>query len=179
MASVGSPSARCASASPASTRGRSARTTRRSRAMVALSRRASRAAAACPSTRFASPRAAYAAIRDASLSSFSDLEATTAVFQTGSGTPASVLQQRPSELHPGEHLELTRFLRGALRRCDLAPGLREAAQKQEGLRAHVESADSRAVADELPAQRVSDPTSARTRSDHSSAARPSPAWKCP
>ena len=83
-----------------------------------------------------------------------NLEATTAVFQTGLGAPARVLQPRPGDLHPGEHLELTRFLRDALRRSDLVPRLREASQEHEGLRADVESARSRAVADELLAQHV-------------------------
>ncbi len=76
------------------------------------------------------------------------------MFQAGLGSPARVLQHRPGDLHPGEHLELRRFLRDALRRSDLVPRLREAPQKEEGLRAHVESARSRAVADELLAEHV-------------------------
>ena len=76
------------------------------------------------------------------------------MFQTGLGAPARVLQQRPGDLHPGEHLELTRFLSDALRRSDLIPRLREAPQEHEGLRADVESARSRAVAHELLAQHV-------------------------
>ena len=76
------------------------------------------------------------------------------MFQTELGAPARVLQPRPGDLHQGEQLELTRFFSDALRRSDLVPRLGEAPQEQEGLRAHVESAYSRAVARELLAQHV-------------------------